>query len=126
FAAARVGLGGVAVEAGLAQQVGTCPLDHPQRAVFQPSAHGGDAEAHGVAALADGEAGAVEFVDVGGAGGVGVPSDVTGNLPDMVGQGPFVFVVLAGQPQNIVAIQHAPDRGERVAESPVHAADLPP
>jgi hypothetical protein len=73
-----LGFGAVAVEFGFGEEVGAFAFYDAQGSVFQSRADGGDAGSQGVVAFADGEAGAAEFVDLAGAGGVGVPADVSG------------------------------------------------
>src|SRR5262249_19351652 len=94
------------------------------RAVLQAGADGGDALADGVDALVDPEVGDLEFGDVARLGGVGVPNHVAGDLLDVVAERALVLVVFAGDPEDVVAVEDAPDGGEGVAEAEVEAAVL--
>lgn len=117
------GFGAVAIEFGFGEEVGAFAFYDAQGAFFQSRADGGDAGAEGVVAFADGEAGAAEFVDLAGTGGVGVPADVSGQVLDVVAQRFVAAIVFAGKPEDVVAIDDAPDGGEGIAEAEVDAAD---
>src|SRR5262249_58525004 len=75
-------------------------------------------------ALVDGEAGTAEFGDFVGAGGVGVPVDVLGDTADVVAERAAGFVEFAGEPEDVVLVEDAPDGGEGVVEVEVEAADF--
>ena len=107
-----------------ASRLGQRPCDDSQPAVFQAGGDGGDAGPQVVVALADLEAGAAQFGPLVGAGGVGVPDDVArAGAAAWWLSGCSRPVVLAGQPEDVVAVEDAPDGGEGVAEAEVDAAD---
>src|SRR5260370_1085802 len=58
-----------------------------------------------------------------GGGRVGVPGRAARQVAGGVGQGLVAGEVLAQEPENAVAVVDAPDRGERVAQAEVEAAD---
>ncbi len=121
--AAAAGVGAVAVEFGFSEQARAGAGEDAERAVFQAGADGGDAEGEGVDAFVDREAGAAEFGDLVGAGGVGVPVDVARDARDVVTEGAVGFVVFAGEPEDVVVVEDAPDGGEGVVEAEVETAD---
>jgi hypothetical protein len=94
--AAAAGVGAVAVEFGFGEEAGAGAGEDAERAVFQAGADGGDAEGEGVDAFVDREAGAAEFGDLVGAGGVGVPVDVARDARDVVSAQPWCLHVLTG------------------------------
>jgi hypothetical protein len=75
------------------------------------------ARGEGVDALVDREAGAAEFGDLVGAGGVGVPVDVARDARDVVTERAVGFVVFAGEPENVALVEGASDGGEGVVEA---------
>jgi hypothetical protein len=125
FRVAGGGFGGVAVELGLGQKVGAGAFDDFEGAGFEAGGDGGDAQADVVVAGSDLEAGVAELGDFVGAGGVGEPADVFGDELGVVAQGLLALVVFAEKPEDVVAIDEAPDSGEGVAETEVEAADKP-
>ena len=122
--AAAGGVGAVAVEFGFFEEFGAGAVEDAERAVLQAGADGGDAEGEGVDAFVDGEAGAAEFGDLVGAGGVGVPVDVLGDAADVVAERAAGFVVFAGEPEDVVVVENSPDGGERVVEAEIEAANF--
>ena len=50
--------------------------------------------------------------------------DLARDLFDVVAERAHVFVVFAGEPEDAVAVENAPDGGEGVAEAEVDAADV--
>ena len=65
-----------------------------------------------------------QLADVAGAGGVGVPEVAARQVVGVVAERTLTLVMLAGQPEHAVAVQHAPDGGEGIAKAEVDAADL--
>ena len=122
--AAAAGVGAVAVQLGFGEEVGAFAFEDAEGAVLQAGADGGDAEGEGVDALVDREAGAAEFGDLVGAGGVGVPVDVALDVADVVAEGAAGFVVFAGEPEDVVLVEDAPDGGEGVVEAEIQSSDL--
>ncbi len=115
---------GVAVELGLGNEVGASAFEHAESAVVDAGGDGGDAGAEAVvAAVADAETGAAELGAFVGAGGVGVPFDVARQMAGVVAEWLLAAVMLAGDPENALGIEVAPDGGEGIAEAEVDATE---
>src|SRR5439155_22334586 len=105
--ATRIGV--VAIQRRFGQKVRARTSHDPQRTVLQPGAYGGDARALLVVALADHDADAAQLHDLAGARRIAVPGHVARQVLGVVGQRPLAAVVLARQPEHVVAVEHAPD-----------------
>src|SRR5262249_44716367 len=104
---------GVAIQPGFREQIGTATGQHPEPAGPQAGADGGDAQADGVVAAPDSQAGGPQFRDLGGAGRVGVPDHLAAlaQCGGVLVEGSLAQVTLALQPQHVVAVEDTPQGG---------------
>src|SRR5262249_26577698 len=99
-------------------------FEDAQRAVFEPGRDGGDALAGAVLAAPDQGIGAAQLLDFACARRIDGPHDVPGQVLGAIAGRFMRRVLLTEPPAYGVAILHVPDRGERIAEAEVDAADF--
>src|SRR5207302_9306184 len=96
---------------------------YPQGTVLHAGAYRRDARPFLIITLADHDAGAAELQDLTGARRIAVPGNVARQPLRVVGQGLLAATMLPRQPQDVVAVQHPPDRGKGVADAEIEATD---
>src|SRR5262249_41966386 len=104
-------------------QVGTGAGADAQAPGTQPRGDGGDTGAQLVDTGADGVPSHPELFQLGAARRIGIPQDPARQSAGVLVQRRLAQVALAVKPEDVVAIEQAPDGREWVAPAPVDAAD---